>query len=87
MSNDGGKFLAGEIVMYKKVLSLLLSVSLSVFGGCLTDISGWDLSACDGEFDTCYELFRDNQEKILDGDTIIDFALDIYNARDIPSSG
>jgi len=49
---------------------LLLSCLLS---GCdlienqLTDISGWDLSACYDGFGTCWELFTDNSDKIYGG--------------------
>jgi len=38
----------------------------------LADISGWDLSACWDGFGTCYELFSDNQEMILGGQSAVD---------------
>jgi len=55
---------------------ILLCVFLCLISGCaiieypLTDIEGWDLSACVEYPEACYELFTDNQEKILDGKTI-----------------
>ena len=34
----------------------------------LTDLDGWNLSACSGGgFNTCWQLFRDNDEKIFGG--------------------
>jgi len=62
------------------------SVVLCLMGGCLlatgcldrtaeralADISGWDLTACWGGIGTCYELFMDNQENILGGQSAID---------------
>ena len=57
--------------MKTKLLTGILFVSL--LSGCnliensLTNISGWDLSACYDGFSTCYELFTDNSDKILGG--------------------
>lgn len=69
----------------RKLAAMCLMVLLVLpLGGCildgtaewaLTDISGWDLSACWSGFGTCYELFTDNQEMILGGQTMIDVAL------------
>jgi hypothetical protein len=48
----------------------------------LTDIQGWNLSACGKNWDSigvCYQLFDDNQEKILGGRSAIDAAMDAFN--------
>ena len=73
-----------EVAMRKQhVVACLLLASL-LLGGCvldgpaewaLTDISGWDLSACWSGFGTCRELFTDNQQRILGGQTVIDVVL------------
>lgn len=63
----------------RKRLFILSFCVFGVVGGCLeaslTDISGWDLSACVDGFDTCYDLFFDNEEKILGGETLIEVIL------------
>ncbi len=60
--------------MWKRC-TVCLMLLFSLLGGCtlnpLTDISGWDLSACWDGFGTCYELFTDNQQRILGGQTAI----------------
>ena len=57
---------------------------LCLISGCgavevgVSDISGWDLSACADDFDAfdvCSELFFDNEEKILGGRTLIEVLL------------
>lgn len=61
--------LDGVIIMYKKLCVLLLVSMATICGGCklldfvASDIGGWDLSACVGDFDTCYELYSDNADK------------------------
>jgi len=61
--------------MRKRCTVCLMLLSSLLVGGCtlnpLTDISGWDLSACWSGFGTCYELFTDNQQRILGGQTAI----------------
>ena len=70
--------------MRKRHAAACLALLVSLLGGCvldgpaewaLTDISGWNLSACWSGFGTCYELFTDNQERILGGQTAIDVVL------------
>ncbi|KKM95015.1 hypothetical protein LCGC14_1192460 [marine sediment metagenome] len=41
----------------------------------LSDISGWDFSACVDGFSTCRELLEDNQDKIFGGQETIDEVL------------
>lgn len=56
-----------------KIRLLTITILLSSLCGCnlienqLTDISGWDLSACYDGFNTCWELFTDNSDKIYGG--------------------
>jgi hypothetical protein len=70
--------------MRKQHAAACLALLVSLLGGCvldgtaewaLTDISGWNLSACWSGFGTCRELFMDNQERILGGQTAIDAVL------------
>jgi hypothetical protein len=50
--------------------TLTLDLSGVAAGGMLSNVNGWDLSACSGGgFLTCAELFSDNQQLILDGRT------------------
>ena len=61
----------------KKILSIIFCVGVLFIAGCgvvensLTDISGWDLSACVDGFDTCWDLFWDNSDRILGGEPAI----------------
>ena len=49
---------------------MTLDFPLYLPGSLLSDVSGWDLSACShGGFSTCTELFADNQSLILGGRT------------------
>jgi len=61
-----------------RLLSLFL-LPICGFVGCIeagvTDIRGWDLSACVSGFDTCYELFMDNSNLILDGENNVIYTL------------
>jgi hypothetical protein len=41
----------------------------------LSDVSGWDVSACVDGFETCIELFTDNQDRILGGRSAVDVLL------------
>lgn len=56
---------------------LCIAISLLLISGCgilensLTDIDGWDLSACVSGYDTCLELFLDNSDRILGGEQVI----------------
>ena len=67
--------------MKKEYLCLLLSFLLCFTLGCdllewaLTDIGGWNLSACVDGYDTCWELFMDNKDFILDGEQGVNNAL------------
>ncbi len=61
--------------MKKRILALLCFGTILQFSACnpLTDIAGWDLHSCIGSgWDTCWDLFSDNEEKILGGQTLID---------------
>ncbi len=48
-------------------------------GNAVSDIRGWDLSACVESGcgrETCFDLFRDNEELILGGRTVVDVIID-----------
>lgn len=49
--------------MLIKVLSLFLLLAI---GGCsiLENVGGYDLSACQGSWDVCWQLYLDNKEKL-----------------------
>ena len=50
--------------------TLTLGVPWEISGSLLSNVNGWDLSACSrGGFLTCAELFSDNQQLILGGRT------------------
>ena len=68
----------------KRPLFAALTCGLTLQLGCiLSDINGWDLSACAGSgLSTCTRLFGDNQEMILGGDTLIEVLL-----SDVPRFG
>lgn len=58
----------------RKILCVLLLTScMSVFGcsslleNVVSDVGGWDVSACVDGFGTCFELFRDNTDKFEGG--------------------
>lgn len=59
--------------MYKKFGIIFFTICLIMCSGCrlleraVSDIDGWDISACVSGFDTCWELFRDNSDKFDDG--------------------
>lgn len=66
----------GEKKMSKVACTLILAVLLFLTSGCLherliegavSDVSGWDISACVSGFSTCWELFWDNSDKFEDG--------------------
>lgn len=70
--------------MKRKVL-ISIFVALWSVTGCglvefgLSDISGWDFSTCGESFDSfgvCSDLFFDNEEQILGGQTLIETILD-----------
>jgi len=66
-----------------KMVTMALAAILMITCGCLdtigeyalSDLGGWDMSACWNGFDTCYELFSDNQDVILGGQQAIDVRL------------
>jgi len=55
----------------KKISIVLLLIVMC--GGCnileqsVSDVGGWDLSACVGDFGTCWELFWDNSDRFEGG--------------------
>ncbi len=62
--------------MRKIACTLILTVALFLTSGCIheelvegvvSDVAGWDVSACVSGFGTCWELFTDNAEKFEDG--------------------
>ncbi len=58
------------------------------FGTALSDIEGWDLSACvesSAGRETCSELFFDNEELILGGQTLVETI--INGLPDVTSNG
>jgi len=68
----------------RRKLLVLIFVGLWNITGCglvelgLSDISGWDFSACGESFDSfgvCSEVFFDNEENILGGQTLLDTVL------------
>lgn len=68
----------------KRKLLISIFVALWSVTGCglvefgLSDISGWDFSACGESFDSfgvCFEVFSDNEEKILGGQTLVETLL------------
>lgn len=64
-----------EVFQLRKILCILLLTScMSGFLGCgsllenvVSDVGGWDVSACVDGFGTCFELFRDNADKFEGG--------------------
>ncbi len=47
------------------LLSSGCSLTDRIFEGVLSDVEGWDLSACVDGFSTCVELITDNQDKFI----------------------
>ena len=59
-----------SVVSWSGGCTLTVGLPAAVTGSLLSDINGWDLSACsNGRFLTCAELFSDNQQLILGGRT------------------
>jgi hypothetical protein len=60
---------------------LLCGIVISILPGCgvddalLSDVEGWDLSACSGNLDVCLEFFEDNQDRITGGEGLLEFLL------------
>ncbi len=59
--------------MGKILCTLILTGYLFGFIGCnllenvVSDVKGWNVSACVDGFSTCFELFRDNSDKFESG--------------------
>lgn len=54
-------------LIYVLMAFLLVSISgCSVAEWAVSDIAGWNLSACISGYDTCLELFWDNMDKFPD---------------------
>lgn len=73
-----------------KLMTVLLVVAMLAMTGCdylLSDISGWDMTACGSwtGMGVCYELFSDNQEQILGGQTAVDAAMGWMGWGDDPA--
>lgn len=55
------------------LITLLLGVSgCSILEGFFSNVGGFDLSACVGNFDVCIELFRDNADQFGEGASPLD---------------
>jgi hypothetical protein len=69
----GAQVLDGGIAMRKILCTLLLAVGLFLCSGCkllenmVSDVQGWNMSACVNGIDVCWQLFWDNSEKFEDG--------------------
>lgn len=66
------KEVVGVNRLYRKMCIITLCTTYVLgIGGCLenavSDIGGWDVSACVDGFSTCFELFRDNADKFAGG--------------------
>ena len=59
--------------MMKKALCTLMLLVCLLCNGCkflesfVSDVDGWNLSACVDGFGTCFELWRDNADKFGGG--------------------
>lgn len=62
--------------MSRIACTLILTAALFLTSGCLheglvegavSNVAGWDVSACVSGFSTCWELFTDNAEKFEGG--------------------
>lgn len=59
--------------MYKILLTLFFIICSLGCSGCrllesaVSNVGGWDISACIGGLDICWELFLDNSDKFEDG--------------------
>jgi hypothetical protein len=73
MFENEAKEVGGVIVIYKILCTLLLIICFLGCNGCdlaeglVSDVDGWDVSACVSGFDVCWELFTDNADKFEDG--------------------
>jgi len=57
------------VIKFMVPIWIIILLCLFILPGCdlLTNIYGWDLSACSGNMDVCGELFFDNNDKLLHG--------------------
>lgn len=75
MCGNVAKEVDGEIAMSKKIRVFFITICLATCGGCnllegaVSNVSGWDISACVSGFGTCWELWRDNADKFESGFT------------------
>ena len=53
--------------IFSFIICLSLCSGCRLLEGAVSDVKGWDISACIDGFDTCWELFRDNSDKFEDG--------------------
>lgn len=76
--------------MRKMSFVFFLTACLFWCNGCrllesaVSDVGGWDISACVDGFGTCWELFTDNADKFEAGfvDAINTFCIDCEEAQD-----
>lgn len=69
------KEVAGVTKLICKIsVILFITVAYVSLGGCVpildnavSDVGGWDISACLDGFSTCFELFTDNTDKFAAG--------------------
>jgi len=62
--------------MKKTLIGLVFVIVMCMSSGCkatdwilegvLSDVEGWDLSACASKLSVCIELFTDNQDKFIE---------------------
>ncbi len=75
MFEIGAQVLDGETMMRRILCTLLLTLCLLVCNGCtllegaVSDVGGWDVSACVDGFSVCWDLYWDNSDKFEDGFT------------------
>lgn len=57
----------------RKISTIFFFTCLTMCSGCkllegaVSNVDGWNISACVDGFDVCWELYRDNKDKFADG--------------------
>ena len=47
-------------------VSMIMGTGCDLLESAVSDVDGWDLSACVSGIDTCWELYTDNTDKFSD---------------------